>query len=101
MAISHKGVEDSAGTGCPITLCVSKPPASRPAKNSQRQARSGPARDPQAMPLMPAIRPSESSSHIADRPNNTPPVGGIKYALISVTLSITDYLRRVGACRRS
>ena len=100
-AISHKGAMDSAGTGTSITLCVSKPPPSRPTKNSQRQPRSGPAKEPQAIPLMPAMRPSESSSHIADRPNKTPPVSGIKYALINVTLSITDYLRRVSACRRS
>jgi hypothetical protein len=47
------------------------------------------------MPLIPAIRPSESSSHIADTPNKTPPVSGIRYAFISAKLSIKDHLWRV------
>ena len=93
MTISHEGAVDSAGTGWPMTLCVSKPPSSKPTKNKVRQTRSGPAREPQAMPLIPAIRPSESSNHIADTPNKTPPVSGIRYAFIGVTLSIRAYLR--------
>jgi hypothetical protein len=44
------------------------------------------------MPLIPAIRPRESSNHMAERPNKTPPVSGIRYAFISTGLSITDYL---------
>ena len=52
------------------------------------------------MPLMPAIRPSESSSHIAERPNNTPPVSGIRCAFISVTLPTTNHLQRVSDRRR-
>ena len=93
MTISHKGVVDSAGRGWPMTLCVSRSPSSNTTKNRVRQARSGPPREPQAMPLIPAIRPSESSSHIADTPNNTPPFSDIRYAFIGMALSITGYLR--------
>ena len=95
MAISHKGAVDSGGIGRPMTLCVTRPPASKPSKNNQRQLRSGPEKEPQAMPLMPAIRPSESSNHIAERPNSTPPVSGIRYVFITVTLLITNGLRPV------
>ncbi|CAI8378934.1 MAG: Uncharacterised protein [Halieaceae bacterium] len=94
VTINHNGAVDSAGTGWPMTLYVSKPPSSKPTKNRVRHRRSGPARDPQAIPLIPAIRPSESSNHMAERPNKTPPVSGNRYAFISTKLSIKDHRRQ-------
>ncbi len=80
VVISHKGALESAGTGWPITLGPTEAPASEPSKNNQRQSLSGPAGEPQAMRLMPATRCRDSSSHIAEGPNNTPPVSGIRHA---------------------
>ena len=101
VAISHKGALGSAGTGWPMKLRVAKLPASKPSKNSVRRPRSGPPRESQAMPLMPAIGPSQSSSQTLERPINTPPVRDIRYICISVTLSPTYFPWRVSGRRRT
>ena len=87
MAISQVGAVDSSGKGCPMTVCVSKPPRSKPNKNSHRQPRSGPASDPQAMPLMPATRPSVRSNQMAEKPSRTPPMRGKKYVFTDMRRS--------------
>ena len=92
--MTHSGAFDSSGMGWPINQWVAKPPMARPAKNSKRQPLSGPASEPQAIPLIPAIRPMEKSNQMADKPSSKPPVRG------NVKLSICDLAIEKGLAAR-
>src|SRR5690554_4336773 len=67
---------------------MSAPPTSSPPRNVARQPNS-PARGsmtPAKMPLMPAIRPWNSSKIAADRPINRPPIAEAKEVKFSINL---------------
>ena len=76
MATIHMGVRDGSGSGCPSAKCVTPPPNNKPIKKTQRHERSGPATAPQITPLIPAMRPMDNRSHMAEAPSNSPPVRG-------------------------